>query len=361
MRFTFALSALAALLLIGRALYHFAYFTHDPFALSTFSDGQVYEEAARDLLAHPPLGSQPFFLQGLYAYWLALGIALRGQPVDALILQVALGALAALAFFAAARAWFGQILALLSSCALLSSAALAFYENKYLSASLGVAANISVLFAFTRLRGSAPRTWSLLLGIASALSLLARPNLLLALPLTAAAVWRLDRGLAPARLAALALGLALGIAPMALRNALVTGRPTILPSHGGGIPFYIGNHPGSSGLWNDAGGMLSGQVLLERHELSRRLQLPEDAPQLDDAIGNALYRRAFAFIRSEPAAWFRIEARKLWLFSGNREFVHDYDWFGEAELLGPDHVRGLPFGLLLGCGLFGLGRLATGT
>ncbi|HEX4355131.1 MAG TPA: hypothetical protein VHZ95_19500, partial [Polyangiales bacterium] len=226
-RFTIAWSVVLALLVSSRALYHYAYFAHDPFALSTFSDGQVYEEAARDLLAHPPLGTQPFFLQGLYAYWLALGISLRGSLVDALALQVGLAALAGVAFFFAARAWFGRNLALVSSSALASSAALAFYENKYLSASLGVAANISVLFAFTRLRGSAPRTWSLLLGIASALSLLARPNLLLALPLTAAAVWRLDRGLAPARLAALALGLALGIAPMALRNALVTGRPTI--------------------------------------------------------------------------------------------------------------------------------------
>ena len=41
-----------ALLVAKRIAYHLIYIVRDPFALATFSDGQVYELAARDILAH---------------------------------------------------------------------------------------------------------------------------------------------------------------------------------------------------------------------------------------------------------------------------------------------------------------------
>jgi tetratricopeptide (TPR) repeat protein len=101
-------------------------------------------------------------------------------------------------------------------------------------------------------------------------------------------------------------------------------------------------------------------VLNERRELSQRLQLSSDLPNLDDAIGSALYARAFAFIRSQPRAWLGLEAKKIWYLLGNHEFVHDYDWLGEAELLGRARLWGLPFGVLLGAGLLGLWSLGWG-
>jgi tetratricopeptide (TPR) repeat protein len=360
---------LLGLLIALRLLYHAAYWLRDPFAHATFSDGQIYEEAARDILAHPPLGSQPFFLQGAYAYLIAAGLALRGMPSDALLLQLGLCALGAWGFHRAARSCFGANAALLSSAALLASGALAFYENKYLSAALGCSCNCLVLWAFARLLalerpGRADYVRAAGVGLSSALCLLARPNMLLALPFTAGALlwWARARGRrALPLMAAGILGLALGIAPLSARNWLVTGSAGVFPSHGGGIPFYIGNNPASTGLWNTAGGLLSGQVLLERRELAAQLGLDPQDPALDDRIGRALYARAFAFMREQPAAWLAIEARKLYFMLGNAEVVHDYDWLGERELLDPVRPVELPFGLLLGLGVLGLLQLARGS
>src|SRR5947208_1856619 len=118
----------------------------------------------------------------------------------------------------------------------------------------------------------APRTITVFgLGIASGLSLLGRPNLLLALPFTGLAVVYLARKRAQKPLplmAACAVGVLLAVAPMALRNQVVIGRADVFPSHGGGIPFYIGNNPHANGRWNDAGGLLTGQVARERIELA---------------------------------------------------------------------------------------------
>jgi hypothetical protein len=347
-----------ALLALQRAIYHHAYLHYDPFAHATFSDGQIYEEAARDILAHAPLGSKPFFLQGAYAYFLAAGLSLRGVLSDALFLQLGLAMLACYCIYYAARRVFDEYDALLSTAMFLAYVGLPFYENKYLSAQLGVTANACVLACFAYLWHARSHTSALMLGLASGLSILARPNLVLALPFSLYALWQLAAGRGSQRqlqlCAAAALGLALCLVPMATRNLVVTGTSSVLPSHAGGIPFYIGNHAGASGLWNDAGGLLSGQVSEERAELAARLGLDPHAPNIDHSIGAALYARGLSEIRSDPLRWLQLEARKLWLSLGNAELTHDYDSLGERELLGDLRPLSIPFGALLGFGAFGL-------
>ena len=350
------LLGLLAVLIAQRVVYHLRYVMLDPFALVAYSDGQLYEEAARDLLSHPPLGTQPFFLQGFYAYFLACGLWLRGVLLDALVWQLALSALGAVLFWRALDVSYGRRDAALGMCLWFGYGALAFYENKYLSASLGIVCNVWAIHTFVRFRARPSWGRVVLLGFASGLCVLARPNLLLAWPFTALALWWCCRKLrwrAGRALLVFAVAVSLSLVPMLIRNQVVVGRATVFPSHGGGIPFYIGNHPGSTGLWNNAGGLLSGQVLLERQELQARLHIDPRSAQPDDEIGNALYARVFTFMAERPAAWLRIEAKKLWYLLGNHEFVHDYDWLGERELLGFGLPNYVPFALLLGLGAFG--------
>jgi hypothetical protein len=356
---TRALLIALACLLAWRLAYHAAYLAFDPFARATFSDGSVYEDAARDVLAHPPLGTHPFYLQGAYAYLLALGMSVWPSITAGLLLQLAC---AALALWAAQRALamaFGARAGTLAFVALLGYFPLAFYENKYLSASLGVDANVLAWLAFALFVRRRNAGHALLLGAASGLGVLARPNLLLALPFTLIACALVSERSSWRTLGAAWLcGLALALAPMALRNTLVTGKPSVFPAHGGGTSFYIGNNPQADGRWNTAGGLLSGQVGLERKELLRELGLPERSEAEDAAaIGSALYARAFRFIREQPLAEARLELRKLWLSVGNDEISQDYDPLGERALLGAAFGWGVPFGILLALALCGCAAL----
>lgn len=353
---------LGLLLLAGkRVLYHTAYLLQDPFALATFSDGQVYEDAARDILAHAPLGSAPFYLQGLYAYLLALGMAVSAQPLAGLLLQLLVACGALLLFQRAACAELGKLPGTLSTLVLLAVHELAFYENKYLSVSLGISCNAFALWAMSRCRTSSHAGAPLLAGVASGLCVLARPNLLLALPFNVLALLvllRARRARALPGLTAFVFGVLLACAPMALRNQLVVGHPDVLPSHSGAIPFYIGNNPHANGRWNTAGGLISGQVGREREELAMRLELQASTPaELDAAVGAALREKAFAFMREQPGAWLALQARKLWLTLGNHRVPRDYDVLGEAELIGALHAIGLPFGVVLGLGAIGFAAL----
>jgi tetratricopeptide (TPR) repeat protein len=348
-----------ALLVAKRLAYHLTYLVGDPFALATFSDGHVYEIAARDIVAHPPLGSEPFYLQGLYAYLLALPLAITNQVVIGLLIQLVLAAGALWLLHRAAVSLLGATAGALSTLVLLGYHELAFYENKYLSVSLGVTCNALALWAAVACLQRPTGRAQLGAGAAAGLAVLGRPNLIVAVPFSAAALWFAARGgerPAARALLAFGLGVVLALAPMALRNQIVIGRPDVQPSHSGGIPFFIGNNPDANGRWNTAGGLVSGQVGRERIELAQHLGLKlPDGVELDRAVGDAMRDRALRFIREHPGEWLALELKKLWLTLGNHRFVRDYDARGEAELIGGFwSAAALPFGVLLGLGALGL-------
>lgn len=369
-------------LVLYRLVYHLTYLAEVPFALSTFSDGALYERAAFDIHDNPPLGTEVFYLQGAYAYLLALGLAIRPWISLGLILQIVLGLSALAVFWRATRNLWGDLAGTVSTLCLLAYPALAFYENKYLSAELGVVCNVYTFGAavwMARTIDGDPgrldwRRWlpALWLGACAGAAVLARTNLILALPFCAWACIRVapkGRGL---RVAAFCCGVALAVAPMAARNLVITGSPDLGPAHGGGTSFYIGNNPHSKGTWNAAGGLLTGNVTSERDELAAALdvEVPEqDHPEdgavrsqarrqraLARAIGDEMYARAFRFLREQPGDAAVLLTRKVYRSAGNAEMAQDYDWAGERELLPWSPWFGVPFGVLLALFAFGVGR-----
>lgn len=360
-----ALGLVIVVLIAYRLAYHASYLGEVPFAHATFSDGAVYEQAARDIIEHAPLGTRPFYLQGAYAYLLAIGMAIRGWPSLGLLVQLLLAFATLWLFHRTATQLWGRRAGQLSTIVLLAHPGLAFYENKYVSAELGVACNVLTLAAFAwllRLGVDAQRTRArlgaaLALGLASGLAILARPNMVLALPCTLIAMVALYRGHPRARVTAVSLvllGAVLAVAPMAARNLVVTGHADIQPIHGGGTSFFIGNNPKSRGVWND-GDLLSARLGTESVELTAALDID---PDLDEraraqAIGEALYRRSFDWIAAHPLDFAELELRKLWLTIGDQQLTQDYDWLGERELLPWAHRVGVSFSMLLALGLLG--------
>lgn len=352
------LALVLLVLVLLRVGYHCAYLVEVPFSLATFSDGRLYEQSAHDLLDHPPWGTAPFYLQGLYAYQLALPMLIRPWISLGLLLQLVLAGGALVGLLRATAPLFGRREAALGLALLLLYPGLAFYENKYLTASLAVVTMVLMLLALARLQRRPTALASVLLGVAFGLAILARGNMLLALPGVAVAAvlaWAPTRRPRVHALLWLGFGLALGLGPMALRNAIVTGHPSILPVHGGGTSFYIGNNQHARGVWNTAGGLLSGEVVRERQELAAKLGVP-DGPEAEQAaaIGRALYGRAADEIAEDPARWLWLELRKAWLLVGNDELAQDYDVAGERELLPWWANRGVPFSVVLAVGFAGI-------
>jgi tetratricopeptide (TPR) repeat protein len=323
-------------------------------------DSGVYVElgrsvAAGDLALRGATDGQPFFLAPLYVYFLGLTFALSGGSlVAAKVLQVLLGTAAVGLLFAAARPWLGRPAALVAAALLALTGPVVFHEAILLQSSLDPFLMALGLLSVSRALATARwRDWALA-GAALGLFALNRPNALLwglglaiALPFARG----LSRGGRAA--AALALGVALALAPPTLRNLAVSGEPVLVSSHGG-LNLYIGNRAEADGTYRRVPGVTP-DIRGQAHDARRGAE---------EAVGRSLSTRgvdahfrdlALRWIAGHPLEAARLFLRKLAYVFASPEISLNYSYAYYA-LDEPTLLRWLAVGawLLVPLGLLGL-------
>jgi hypothetical protein len=210
--------------------------------LSGGDDWLMYEANARDILQHGllmtfglPLGEgQPFFIYPFYSYVMAAVHALTGEGLFGVIFAqfLVLAGVAYIVWHIAATV-FDRVSALVGLATLVAVMHIdlaRYYTVTLLSENLYVLTVTLMLAAFVRwiVRGGAIDLW--LIGIWGGVSAITRPSMLSygipALSLIAVISWarRRDARSAVAAAAATAGGFVLAVAPITLRNWLVSGR-----------------------------------------------------------------------------------------------------------------------------------------
>jgi tetratricopeptide (TPR) repeat protein len=332
---------------------------HNPFFCAPVMDELKHHEWAQALAAGKdlpePFAGRPYFRAPLY-YGLLGGLYALAGPNIALarFLGCVLGAVTCCLI-----AWLGQMVAAGSAGASPSRATrmgviagllaavywpLIWFDSQLLTVGLEVFLNTLLLLIL--LYAQRRSTWWLWLagGVVWGLAALARPNMLAYAPALAVWLWLLRRARPtplplrertgegeklrratlpqplPGRegsarrsahwlfaLALCALGAALVILPVSIRNRLVGGEWVLIASSGG-VNFYIGNNPQSDGVaaivpgtradWD--GGYIDTHRIPER-ERGRALREGE--------VSDYWYANAWQWIRANPGAWLRL----LWL------------------------------------------------
>ncbi len=161
------------------------------------------------------------------------------------------------------------------------------------------------LLAVTRAAGEASIRRALLAGALLGLCVLCRPTFL-AWFIGVAIVFALRAG-GPRRLAragALVAAAAVVVAPWAIRNQLVIGRPVITTTHGG-YTLLLANNPQFYEFLRSApwGSVWDAEAFNRDWEVQRRSAFIPDRPigQIDEvALDNLAYRQAWQNIRDEP-------------------------------------------------------------
>ncbi len=254
------------------------------------------------------LGPGLYFVSPLYIYWFAAGLALVHSFTAVRVLQAALGTAAVGCVFVAARAWFGARAAWFAASAAALTGIFTFYESLLLHTSLDPVLTSATLaaLALALTRTGRNGLWFAVAGLASGLEILNRPNTIVAAAVVAALLVVRRRWQAAASLAA---GAAIALAPAAVRNAMVAGEWSPLPSHGG-LNFYIGNNPEADGTYHSVPGITPNIEGQERD--SRRVAEQALGRPLKDAeVSNYFFRLGFAWIRGHPRDAAALAARKL--------------------------------------------------
>jgi Flp pilus assembly protein TadD len=182
-------------------------------------------------------------------------------------------------------------------------------------------------------------------GLAGALFALNRPNALLVVAgvialLAGRASWRRQRIVALA-LAAFVAGATLGLAPVALRNLTVTGRLTLVSSHGG-LNFYIGNRAGADGTY-DAPPGITPSIAGQAHDARVVAEAATGRPLADADVSAYFTALGLAWIRAHPGDALALFGRKLWLVAHRVELPLNYS-YAYYEREEPTILRFLPVG-----------------
>lgn len=337
-----------------RALYLWQ--IHDaPFYGIRIGDADAYHQWARRIAAGDWSGDGVFYQAPLYPYLLALIYKVFGDSVTTIrVIQAALGA---------------------SSCALLAFAAISHFGRRGVIAGIGLAIYPPAIFLNGLLEKSALVTfltcallallcipvehmtrwrWASLGAVLGLLSLARENALILAVPILSWIVLKARWQAA----ATFAIGTLVILVPVGVRNYAVGGE-FLLTTSQFGPNFYIGNHAGASGLYE---GLVAGHgnAADERDDATRLAEQSRGHKLTPGQVSSYWTGRALDFIRSQPAVWAGLMARKLALTFNAAEMPdsESQEVYAESSSL-LRLLRPLDFGLLLGLAVLGVALMTS--
>jgi tetratricopeptide (TPR) repeat protein len=296
-------------------------------------DTTVYTQlASRAAAGDWTLGPGLYFVSPLYIYFLAAILAFAQSFTAARVIQILLGTAAVGLIFSASRAWFNTRAGWLAAILAALTGLFTFHEVLLLQAALDpflTAAGLAALaLAFeaetrgARREARKARLWFVASGLAFGVQTLNRPNVLIPAALIAglllcrAVVRGGWRAAGPGLF--MAAGLALALAPVTIRNAVVAGDWSPASSHGG-LNFYIGNNAEADGTYHGVPGITPN--IQGQQDDARRVAEAAVGRKLDDGDVSAyFYGLGWSWSQLHPADAATLLARKL-LFAVNAGYI----------------------------------------
>lgn len=336
----------------------------NPFFFEPTLDAGFHLNWARSILAGNFLGTDVFFRAPLYPYFLAAFHAVAGGDLFVVrIFQHVVGILSVWGVYRLTRATATESAAKIAGLAAAVYATTIYFENELLLDFLLIPWMLGIFYAIYRYRRRGGGGWALVTGLAVGLFAITRPNILVCWPIIGIAVWQWSHsgtaiGTRVKNVALLALGTALPILPITVRNAAV-GNDFVLISSQGGINFYIGNNAEADGLsatmpapWGHTW-KLSDVHQHAEEQMGRELKSSE--------ASNYWFREGIRWWATQPGAALKLTFKKAVMLCSNTEIANNQNirhfWRSYAPMV---NYLPLPFGLIFSMGLVGLFVAARG-
>jgi 4-amino-4-deoxy-L-arabinose transferase-like glycosyltransferase len=323
----FLLFAILALALLVR-LAHWIAVRDDPFFAQLIMDSHEYDRWARDIAGGNWLGTEVFFQAPLYPYLLAIIYKIFGRSLDVVyLIQIFLAVTGCYALYRAGKKFIGEKEGLAAAAIAALYAVFIFYDIQVLKESMAVTVVCFLLWvlAEAREKGKA-RIW-LLVGILCGILCLLRENTLLILPVFF--LFALKRHESK-RLFLLKSGMVLAgvlvvLSPVAIRNWVVGGyfMPTTFQ---GGVNFYIGNNPESTGTYQP---IVRGKQIphYERNEPIRIAEQEMGRPLSPPEVSNFWLKKSLLWAMKHPFEFIRLQLKKILMFWSWYEWPDAVDYY----------------------------------
>jgi tetratricopeptide (TPR) repeat protein len=324
-RFGWAACAIFAVAL-GVRLIHVWQIRKAPFFSVLMGDSRAYDEWAQQIARGDWLGHEVFYQAPLYPYFLGTLYAIAGRNLLMVrICQAIIGSLACVFLGLAGRRFFSRRIGLTAGLLLALYAPAIFFDSLLQKSVLDVFFICVTLWIVSGLALPEPsgRARWLALGLGMGALSLTRENALVLAAVILLWVFVRDRAAGRERVAAagaFVLGLAIVIAPSAVRNHIVGGGGFYVTTSQFGPNFYIGNNAKADGTYMPLR-VGRGAPEYERQDAIELAERARGRHLTPAEVSKYWADRALDFITSRPAAWLRLVGRKVALLWNATEMV----------------------------------------
>jgi tetratricopeptide (TPR) repeat protein len=316
-------------------------------------DSRGYDAWAQQIAAGDWVGKDVFYQAPLYPYFLAVTYRLMGHDLLMVrLVQAVLGALSCGLLGYAGTRFFDRRVGIVAGVMLAAYPPAIFFDGLIQKSVLDVFLLCLGLAFCAGLATGRPALldWAVLGAVMGALSLTRENALLLA---AVVGIWAVRRSGARAALA-LAAGLVVVLAPVAIRNYAVGGEWYLTTSQFGSN-LYIGNNPRSDGSYMSLREG-RGSPEFERIDATELAEASMGRSLRPSEVSRFWLTQTREYIESQPIDWLRLMLRKSRLLLGRTEIVDTESQESHAEyslVIGvASHVW--HFGVLLPLAIFGM-------
>ena len=354
---TKALAAIFAAALIVR-LVHVWQLGASPFADLLLGDSAEYDRWARELAAGNWLGSEIFYQAPLYPYLLGVVYAVFGSDVIVVrICQAVLGSVAAVLLAGAGSRFFSPRAGIAAGAVLALYGPAIFVAATLQKSVVDIFLLTGLLWLLgTTLDGTPPTGRWVAVGALLGALCLTRENALILVAALGIWLWleRRERHDWLRQAALVVAGVAIVLAPVALRNGIVGGEWHLTTSQFG-PNFYIGNHADADGAYQPLR-YGRGDAAFERDDATALAEAALGRDLTPAAVSRYWLGRALQDITAYPARWLGLLVRKAALTFNAVEVIDTESQYAHAEHSIPLAATGwlTHFGLLVPLAVVGI-------
>jgi 4-amino-4-deoxy-L-arabinose transferase-like glycosyltransferase len=322
---------IAILALIVRAVVTYDY-SRSMFWSSVWMDSATYNDWAKSMVASGDwIGSQPFFMTPFYPYFLGILYAIFGTDLSVVrIAQVLLGSGTAVLVYLITARLFSRRAAFIAGCIAALYGPLVFFVNLLLVETVKVFFVTLAFYLAQRAFASLKQTDFAYCGLALGAAILCRPtDGLMLIPLFAALFWftAQTKPQALRNFAVVLFGIAIFVAPVTIRNYVLSGELIPVTSNGG-LNFYLGNNAQAVGVFYNP-------------EQFNMVYDPNGSGYLEHLYGKKFshnetssywMEKAVSYITEQPGSFAALMARKFILFFHYKEIGqlgYGYDFMAQ--------------------------------
>ena len=330
---------------------------NDPFFLKLYIDHAYYDQWALSLLKHGFWEKLPYYTDPFYPFFLSIIYFIFGHNyIVVFVIQCLMGGISCILIYQIGKTFFNQQTGWVAALIFAIYSPDIFYSVFLTKVPITILLFLCSVYFLGGWKKGASFCLLFLSGFFLAASVANRGNFFLLVPLFILAVFIFEPGLYKQKILScllFALGFSIAISPWTIRN-YIHEKDFILVNQEGGISFYLGNNPWSTGTYTNLK-FLRPNPKYEHIDFDTEAKRRTGDPHMTRSeVSRFWYGEAFKYIKTYPRHFRKLLWKKISLFFNYFEIPDNKSFEFQKRYSPLLKYNPITFGLLVPIALAGM-------